>query len=156
MLVTWEPGTEVAPTSSRRRVGARNGGTMKPILWAFLLLALAVPTLASADVAPIPGGCGEAEIGCSVVDLEQPGTECRACDVEDIGGSEACNVLFADTDFSYECTQDLAGIEVEIWCDGPVSSGCALQDGPARPLVPALSFVAIMAGILLIRFRRAR
>jgi len=120
-----------------------------------IILVLALPTLASADVAPIPGGCGDtASYTCSVSALEQPGTECQTCDIADIGGSDICNETFAGTDFAYECTTDLAGIEVEIWCDGPVSSsGCALQDGPARPLVPVLMLVSLIVGILAVRKR---
>lgn len=120
-----------------------------------LILALALPALASADVAPIPDGCGDtSSYTCSVSALEQPGTECRTCDIGDVGGSDICNEAYAGTDFAYECTTDLAGVEVEIWCDGPVSSsGCAIEDGPSRPLVPVLMLLSLIAGIVVARMR---
>lgn len=125
-----------------------------PVLSVFLL-SLALPAIAAADVAPVPSCSGE-NLECTVAALEQPGTECRACDLAD-GGSNVCDTLFEDSDFRYECTQDITGVEVEIWCDGPTSSGgCAVEEGPARPLVPAVILVAAVAAIAWMRLRKVR
>ncbi len=120
------------------------------------LLILALPTFASADVAPIPASCSGENLECSVGALDQPGTECRACDIED-GASDVCDALFEGTDFRYECTQDVTGIEVEIWCDGPTSSGgCAVERGPGRPLIPAVLLLGAGLTVAWLRLRKIR
>jgi MYXO-CTERM domain-containing protein len=116
-------------------------------------LILALPAIALADVAPVPSCSGE-NLECTVGALEQPGTECRACDIGD-SGSTVCDTLFEDTDFRYECTQDVTGVEVEIWCDGPTSSGgCAVERGPGKPLIPAVLLLVVAAGAVVVRMRR--
>lgn len=123
---------------------------------ALLILILALPTPASADVAPVPASCSGENLECTVAALEQPGTECRACDIAD-GGSSVCDTLFEDSDFRYECTQDVTGVEVEIWCDGPTSTGgCALDEGPARPLIPALALLMVGMAVVWLRLRVRR
>ena len=125
---------------------------MRLAVLTFLILAL--PALASADVAPIPASCSGENLECSVAALEQPGTECRACDIED-GASAVCDAQYEDTDFRYECTQDVTGFEVEIWCDGPTSTGgCAVERGPGKPLLPAVLLVVVAAGVAVVRMRR--
>jgi MYXO-CTERM domain-containing protein len=110
-----------------------------------LLLILAIPASALADVLPVP----PTPENCAIDTKEQPGTECQSCAV--IAGDDAiCTDQFDGTDFAYVCSTDSIGSEwEEVWCDGPPREGCSMV-GPVAGSALAL----LLVGLGLIGLRR--
>jgi MYXO-CTERM domain-containing protein len=124
-----------------------------------LVLALAVPSVALADVpSPDGGGTGGSssatpDPSCNLATQARGGTTCAEC--TNSGGDTNCQGQLG-ADYSYVCKQSAT---VEIWCNGPSRdstvdpSGCAVGTAPASS---GAALAALAALAVLARRRRTR
>jgi hypothetical protein len=125
-----------------------------------LVLALAVPSVALADVPSPDGGGGTggssgttSNPNCTIATQARGGTTCAEC--TNSGLDTNCQGQLGN-DYNYVCTQSAT---VQIWCNGPARdstpdpSGCALGAAPASSgaAIAALAALAVLA-----RRRRTR
>lgn len=107
-----------------------------------LLVALALPALARADIPPSPDYVET----CTVANHQGPGEQCLVCGEAYHGDVDACQRQHAPTGHARRCRTAGASVWQEVWCKGgaagpPVKAPPAAADvkpaPPARTAPPA-------------------
>lgn len=108
---------------------------MKPSVLVPLALALALPSLARADLPPPPGYVES----CTVEKQQGPGDECLVCGDAYHGDVDACERKHAATGHTRRCRTSGASVWQEVWCKGGAKTDPApteTKDVAAPPASP--------------------
>ena len=103
---------------------------MKPSLVALsgLVLAIAVPSLARADVPPPPGYVES----CTVEKQQGAGETCLSCGDAYHGDRDACDRQHAGNGYSRRCRTSGASVWTEVWCKAGAGGPKPAPVGPVE------------------------
>ena len=114
---------------------------LRTVLLPGLLLGLAFPSGAQADIAPPPD-----YVESCTVEAQGPGKECTLCGDAYHGDRDACEKKHAGAGFERRCRTSGASVWEEVWCKTspaspptpvtPAEASGAKADPPATPQAP--------------------